>query len=181
MKIEDIALLKKLLKKSMLKRSVKNFSGEWFHTIKEAQGIIPKTHWPPHGYRGPTNQRMYNRALLYKNRIQKGMKKQNYNKPLYRGIRGWEVNQFMNAINRDNKTVHKKTLSSFTKNLHLTTAFGTHILVINKPTNLLSINLNSNKFHSQRAIEKEVILPPGRFKITNVRGHHIYVNFNPNI
>lgn len=174
--------LKMLLKKVMLKRSIKNFKGEWFHTMKQAQGIIPKNYWPPYGYKGPTNQRMYNRALLYKNRIQKGMTKQNYNKPLYRGIKGWEVNQFMNALNRDNKTVHKKTLSSFTKNLHLTTAFGTHILILNNPKKVLSINLVSNKYKdpSYRVVEQEVVLPPGKFKITKVRGHHIYVNFEPN-
>ncbi len=194
--------LKKLLRKKLARNAARKYTWVWNKVIKEAQGITPKKLGKkPPGFNS-TNEEKYRRALLYKNRITNYAltHPKKYNTPLYRGIAGWEVDQFMK-----NPKVNKNTLSSFTKNRSAAKLFANvrdTLLVINKSNKRIpSINFTNGGFKSEwnkggaawkkyggpnkpNAVkEQEVLLPPGTFEKKKMvrEGAYwvIYVNFIP--
>lgn len=177
MTIYGIVKAKKLLKRKLARTAARKYTHVWDQVIKEAMGVIPKTNKLPPNFKGTQNEK-FKRALLYKNRIINYALKHPkiYRTSLYRGIRGWEANQY-----KKSNTLNKNTLTSFTKRKSVAKNFANHfkntnkklILVLTSTKPIPSINFTTGKFQSEYAPggkfeiinEREVLLPPGKFTI----------------
>ena len=172
--LKQILAAKRVVRKAMAKRAARKYTHVWDQVMKEANGTFPKSTKLPPGFTG-TNKQKFERALLYKNRIinQAIRKPQNYSRPIYRGVYGVEANQL-----RRNKEIHKKQLSSFSKNYSIAKRFAGYdgiVLMMNtKNKKLPSLNFTSGNFQSEYAPggkryvdinEQEVLLPPGTFTV----------------
>jgi hypothetical protein len=158
--------------------------------------MIPKTNQIPPNFKGTQNEK-FRRALLYKNRLVNYALKHpiSYSRPLYRGIRGWELNKYLKG-----EILNKNTLSSFSKRKNVAKSFAVKtkntkkvILVLKPNKRIPSINFTTGKFQSEYAPggskftsgdvnEREVLLPPGRFTFKNARRTknviEVFVSFN---
>jgi hypothetical protein len=184
----------------MAKRAARKYTHVWDQVIKEAMGVIPKTNQIPPNFKGTQNEKFI-RALLYKNRLVNYALKHpiSYSRPLYRGIRGWELNKYLKG-----EILNKNTLTSFSKRKSVAKSFADKIKNTNKKVILVlkpnrsskpipSINFTTGKFQSEYAPggskfthgdlnEREVLLPPGRFTVKNARRNkgviEVFVSFN---
>lgn len=163
--IKNIVSARKVLRGVLVKRATRRYTHVWNKVIKEAEGIAPKTVYDPPGYKG-TNK--YTQALLYKQRIVNYAMKHPkiYSGNLYRGIKGWEYDQF---VKMQRPYVHKLNLSSFSKNYQVARDFAASggagrcaVLVVRKDEPIPSVNYTTGKFSSVYN-EQEVLLPPGYF------------------
>jgi hypothetical protein len=185
--LKQILSAKRVVRKAMAKRAARKYTWVWDQVIREANGNYTKSTKLPPGFTG-TNKQKFERALLYKNRIinQAIRNPQNYINSIYRGVYGAEANKF-----RRNKELHKKQLSSFTKNYYVAKRIAGYdglILMMNSTNNKLpSINFTSGNFQSEYAPggkkykgrnEKEVLLPPGTF---TVKGTYVTANNRMNV
>lgn len=101
---------------------------------------------------------------------------------LYRGIKGWELDQFMGLHGGQGKNkVTKNTLSSFSKSLNVASGFGGgYVLVLDQNGEKIpAVNFTSGNFQSEWAKggkkytnanddEREVLLPPGTFTVQDI-------------
>lgn len=112
---------------------------------------------------------------MLKKYIMRHMKIQNYNGPLYRGLRN---NQNITNFNTKN-TVKRNWFSSFSKNAVVANSYTKNkkrrILVINNPKRIRSVNYVNYK--SEYPGEVEVLLPPGVFTVKRRNKNYIHVNF----
>jgi hypothetical protein len=194
--LKQILAAKRVVRKAMAKRAARKYTYAWDKVMKEANGTYPKSKKIPPGFTG-TNKQKFERALLYKNRIINHAIRnpKNYNNRIYRGVYGVEANQF-----RRNKEIHKKQLSSFSKNYYVAKRFagrdGLVLMMNTKNKKLPSLNFTSGNFQSEFAPggkynernEQEVLLPPGKFTVkatymtaNNLNPTNVYkVNFVAN-
>lgn len=191
--LKQIFAAKRVVRKAMAKRAARKYTYAWDQVMKEANGTHPKSKKLPPGFTG-TNKQKFERALLYKNRIinQAIRNPKNYSRPIYRGVYGVEAN-----LLRRNKELHKKQLSSFSKNYSIAKRFAGYdgIVLMMNNNKLPSINFTSGNFQSEFAPggkynernEQEVLLPPGKFTVkkgiyrTPNNTLNLYkVNFVPN-
>ena len=163
--IKNIVSARKVLKSALVTTAARRYTHVWNKVIKEAQGIAPKTPFVPPGYIGKNK---YTQALLYKNRIVNYAMKHPkiYSGSLYRGIKGWEYDQF---VKMRRPYIHKLNLSSFSKVYEVARDFAATggpgrcaVLVLRKQTPIPSLNYTTNRFSSVYN-EQEVLLPPGYF------------------
>lgn len=191
--LKQILAAKRVVRKAAARHAARKYTWVWDQVIQEAQGIHPKSKKIPPGFIG-TNKQKFSRALLYKNRIINHAIRnpQRYGTYIYRGVRGTESNQF-----RRNTEVHKNILSSFSKSFNVARGFAGYdgvVLYLNTAYNKIpSLNFTRN-FQSEFSPggkrytgrnEREVLLPPGTFKVKNSyiahNGTNIrIVNFVPN-
>ncbi len=195
-KISSIIAAKKILKRKLVRRAARKYTHVWDKIMREAMGIAPKTNKVPPNFVGNQNEK-FRRALLYKNRIVNYALKHPKTHPiLYRGIEGWELNQF-----RKSSTVNKNTLTSFSKRKNVAKNFAANpkfkhariILVLKSNKPIPSVNFTNGTFQSEYAPggkfykrdEQEVLLPPGKFTVrkvvinkTNNTIGKVYVKFN---
>lgn len=187
--IKNITSAKKVLKSALTRRSARRYTHVWNKVIKEAEGLAPKTPYVPPGY---TGKNKYTQALINKQRLvnQALRHPKVYGGTLYRGIKGWEYDQF---VKTQRQYVHKINLSSFSKLYEVARDFAAvggagrcAVLVLRKNTPIPSINYTSGNFSSVYA-EQEVLLPPGDFiKIGSARNPRdgmllIYVDYIPRL
>jgi hypothetical protein len=184
----------------MAKRAARKYTHVWDQVIKEAMGVVPKTNQIPPNFKGTQNEK-FRRALLYKNRLVNYALKHpmSYYRPLYRGIRGWELNKYLKG-----EILNKNTLTSFSKRKNVAKSFAVKtkntnkkVILVLKPNRsskpIPSINFTTGKFQSEYAPggskfyngnlnEREVLLPPGRFTVKNARRNkgviEVFVSFN---
>ena len=156
---------RKVAKSALAKRAARRYTHVWNKVMKEAEGINLKTPYVPPGYIG---RNKYTQALLYKNRIVNYAMKHPkiYGGTLYRGIKGWEYDQF---VKMQRPYVHKINLSSFSKLYEVAKDFALTggpvrcaVLVLNKQTPIPSLNYTTGNFSSAYP-EQEVLIPPGNF------------------
>lgn len=171
--LKQIFAAKRVVRKAMAKRAARKYTHAWDKVMKEANGTYPKSKKLPPGFTG-TNKQKFERALLYKNRIinQAIRNPKNYSRSIYRGVYGVEAN-----LLRRNREIHKKQLSSFSKNYSIAKRFAGYdgIVLMMNTTNkkLPSLNFTSGNFQSEFAPggkyneqnEQEVLLPPGKFTV----------------
>jgi hypothetical protein len=171
--LKQILAAKRVVRKAMAKRAARKYTHVWDQVMKEANGTFPKSKKQPPGFTG-TNKQKFERALLYKNRIinQAIRNPKNYNQRIYRGVYGVEAN-----LLRRNKELHKKQLTSFSKNYYVAKRFAGWdglILMMNSTNKLPSLNFTSGNFQSEFSPggkkyngrnEQEVLLPPGKFTV----------------
>jgi hypothetical protein len=194
---KQILAAKRVVRRSMAKRAARKYTHVWDQVIKEAMGVVPKTNKIPPNFKGNQNEK-FRRALLYKNRLVNYALKhpRSYYSPLYRGIRGWELNKYLKG-----EIINKNTLSSFSKRKNVAKSFAVKtkntnkkvILVLKPNKRIPSINFTTGKFQSEHAPggskftngdlnEREVLLPPGRFTVKNARRNkgviEVFVSFN---
>lgn len=183
--IKNIVSARKVLKSAITKKAARRYTHVWNKVIKEAEGLSPKTPYVPPGY---TGKNKYTQALLYKQRIVNYAHKhpKRYGGYLFRGIKGWEYDQF---VKMQRPYVHKINLSSFSKVYEVARDFAAGggagkcaVLVIKTDKAIPSLNYTSGKFSSVYQ-EAEVLLPPGYFvKLSTSRNPTdrmllIYVDF----
>lgn len=164
--VKNIMSARKVLKSSLTKRAARRYTRVWNQVIKEAEGLSPKTPYVPPGY---TGKNKYTQALLNKKRIVNYAltHPKIYGGYLFRGIKGWEYDQF---VKMQRQYVHKINLSSFSKVYEVARDFAAGggagkcaVLVLKKDTPIPSINYTTGKFESRFSSEAEVLLPPGYF------------------
>lgn len=145
------------------------YTKNWNKNIRELSGEFPSS--TPNKSRVP-------RAKLYKKLLEESFKRQSFNKPLYRGITGKNRNYFSKS-----DVVRKPSMSSFSKNRSVARGYANnyrynnyYVLVLDNPRNVPAIN-----FGNLSRRNKEVVLPPGVFRVKNTkqngRTKYIYVNF----
>lgn len=186
--IKNITSAKKVLKNALTRRSARRYTHVWNKVIGEAEGIKPKTPYVPPGY---TGKNKYTQALLIKKRLVNYAltHPKRYGGNLFRGISGWEYDQF---VKTQKSYVHKINLSSFSKLYQVARDFaGTSgrsaVLVLSKNTPIPFLNYTTGNFTSVYQTEQEVLLPPGNFiKLGSARNPTdgmllIYVDFVPTI
>lgn len=174
-KISGIVSAKRLLRQRLARIAARKYTYVWNKVIRESKGIREKTNLLPPGFIGTVNNK-YKRAQLYENRmINYALAHPKHYARLYRGITGWEANQF-----ETKKTVVKTTMSSFSKDINVAVNFGEevfsrNILVLDSNIEKIpAINFTSGgNFQSEYAPggkfihknEQEVLLPPGTFRV----------------
>lgn len=163
--IKNVVSARKVLRGALIKRAARRYTHVWNKVIKEAEGIAPKTPYIPPGY---TGRNKYTQAMLYKQRIVNYAMKhpKYYSGYLFRGIKGWEYDQF---VKMQRPYVHKINLSSFSKVYEVARDFAAGggagkcaVLVLKKNQQIPSLNYTTGKFSSAYS-EQEVLLPPGYF------------------
>lgn len=188
--LAQVVAAKRAVKAAVARRAARKYTWVWDEIIKEAQGIDPKKTEMPPGFKGTQNQK-FQRALLYKNRIinwAHGHKK-SINKTLYRGIKRhtWEYQEII-----ERGIVHKTTLSSFTTDYKIARGFARNegiILELRTTVKLPAIDFANKNFQSEYAPggkkyyvggdEKEVLLPPGTFKVSGKPRRKVKDKYSP--
>lgn len=164
--VKNIVSARKVLKGALARRAARRYTLVWNKVIKEAEGLAPKTLYSPPGY---TGKNKHTQALLYKQRlVNYAMKHPKiYSGALFRGIKGWEYDQFV-KIQRP--YVHKINMSSFSKVYEVARDFAAGggagrcaVLVLKKDEPIPSVNYTTGAFSSAYSDEQEVLLPPGYF------------------
>lgn len=183
--IKNIVSARKVLRGALVRRAARRYTHVWNKVIKEAEGLAPKTPYIPPGYSG---RNKYTQAMLYKQRLINYAFKHPkiYGGHLFRGIKGWEYDQF---VKMQRPYVHKINLSSFSKVYEVARDFAAGggagkcaVLVLKTHKAIPSVNYTTGMFSSVYN-EQEVLLPPGNFiKIGTSRNPSdrmllIYVDF----
>lgn len=163
--IKSVVSAKRVLKSALTRRAARRYTYVWNKVMKEAEGLSPKTPYLPPGY---TGKNKYTQALLYKQRLVNYALKhpKRYGGYLFRGIKGWEYDQF---VKMQRPYVHKMNLSSFSKVYEVARDFAAGggagkcaVLVLKTNKAIPSLNYTTGKFASVYS-EAEVLLPPGNF------------------
>ncbi len=178
--IKNVVSAKRVARTALTRRAARKYTHVWNKVMKESEGISPMV------TRFGTNK--HAQALIYKNRLVNYALSHHkrYSVPLFRGIKGWEYDQFIRYGNP--LVVEKINMSSFTKVYSVAKDFATEgkvrgaVLVLNTSQPLPSVDFTSGNFSSVYN-EKEVLLPPGYFvKLGSERNYQdgtlvIYVDF----
>lgn len=117
---------------------------------------------------------LYKRAAVFRKHLFEAMRPIKSRNTLYRGLSGQSAKNFRGLLRNGKKNFTSNSFTSFTKNLNTARNFvnlGKNILVL-KPYGGFPVVNYTNRRRNLRTIyptEGEVLLPPGKFKVTGTR------------